>query len=72
MRCPFCYRIKNMVIDSRTAAEGAAVRRRRECLACKRRFTTYERAEGILSLGTERLPVKTGAVLGDLATGAGR
>jgi transcriptional repressor NrdR len=45
MRCPFCKVDKDSVIDSRVAEEGRAVRRRRECLACGRRFTTYERIE---------------------------
>ena len=50
MRCPYCSRIDDKVIDSRTAREGEVIRRRRECLTCKRRFTTYERIE-------ENLPV---------------
>ena len=50
MRCPYCTRIDDKVIDSRTAREGEVIRRRRECLTCKRRFTTYERIE-------ENLPV---------------
>ncbi len=45
MRCPQCSSIDDKVIDSRTAEEGAATRRRRECLTCGRRFTTYERLE---------------------------
>ena len=45
MRCPFCQDAENKVIDSRESHEGAVIRRRRECLACKRRFTTYERVE---------------------------
>ena len=45
MRCPYCSRIDDKVIDSRTAREGEVIRRRRECLTCKRRFTTYERIE---------------------------
>ncbi len=45
MRCPFCGANEDKVIDSREAAEGSAVRRRRECLKCQRRFTTYERLE---------------------------
>ncbi len=45
MRCPFCSRFDDKVIDSRTAREGEVIRRRRECLECKRRFTTYERIE---------------------------
>ena len=45
MRCPFCSRFDDKVIDSRTAREGEVIRRRRECFDCKRRFTTYERIE---------------------------
>lgn len=45
MRCPTCGGLDDKVIDSRTADEGAAIRRRRECLTCARRFTTYERLE---------------------------
>lgn len=45
MRCPFCNAPDTKVIDSRPAGEGDQVRRRRECLQCKERFTTYERVE---------------------------
>ena len=45
MRCPFCHDLESKVIDSRSSEEGVAIRRRRECLACERRFTTYERIE---------------------------
>ncbi|MCE9607872.1 MAG: transcriptional regulator NrdR [Planctomycetia bacterium] len=45
MICPFCRVDNDRVIDSRTSQDGLAIRRRRECLACKRRFTTYERVE---------------------------
>src|SRR5690606_9418228 len=45
MRCPFCSHMEDRVVDSRAAREGRAVRRRRECLACGRRFTTYEYIE---------------------------
>jgi transcriptional repressor NrdR len=47
MICPFCRVDNDRVIDSRTSQDGLAIRRRRECLACKRRFTTYERVEEI-------------------------
>jgi len=43
--CPFCDHFDNKVIDSRAARDGEVIRRRRECLSCKRRFTTYERIE---------------------------
>ncbi len=42
MRCPYCGYNESKVIDSRPAEEGATIRRRRECLACQKRFTTYE------------------------------
>jgi len=45
MRCPFCHETEDRVVDSRTSREGRAVRRRRECLNCSRRFTTYEVVE---------------------------
>jgi transcriptional repressor NrdR len=45
VRCPRCSTVEDRVIDSRTADEGSAIRRRRECLSCGRRFTTYERLE---------------------------
>lgn len=47
VRCPFCADPEDKVVDSRTAEDGAAIRRRRECLACGRRFTTFERVEGV-------------------------
>lgn len=50
MRCPFCRDPENKVIDSRESHEGLVIRRRRECLECKRRFTTYERIEELLPL----------------------
>lgn len=45
MRCPYCSGTEDRVVDSRTSQEGRAVRRRRECIACERRFTTYEYVE---------------------------
>jgi transcriptional repressor NrdR len=48
MRCPFCSAADTKVIDSRLVAEGDQVRRRRECLSCSERFTTYETAELLL------------------------
>lgn len=45
MKCPFCDDVEDKVVDSRMAKEGELIRRRRECLKCKRRFTTYERIE---------------------------
>ncbi len=45
MKCPFCGKIHNKVLDSRVSMDGQAIRRRRECADCKRRFTTYEKVE---------------------------
>ena len=45
VKCPFCDQLEDKVIDSRTAREGEVIRRRRECLGCRRRYTTYERIE---------------------------
>jgi transcriptional repressor NrdR len=47
MKCPFCGEIDNKVIDSRLSKDGNVIRRRRECLMCIRRFTTYEHIEEI-------------------------
>ena len=47
MKCPFCNTKEDKVIDSRTTKDGNAIRRRRECLKCGKRFTTYERVEEI-------------------------
>jgi transcriptional repressor NrdR len=47
MKCPFCGHEEDKVIDSRSAQDGRAVRRRRECLNCKERFTTYEYIESV-------------------------
>jgi transcriptional repressor NrdR len=48
MRCPYCGHVEDKVVDSREAQDGLATRRRRECLGCGRRFTTYERIEEVL------------------------
>ncbi|MBA2725883.1 MAG: transcriptional repressor NrdR [Actinobacteria bacterium] len=45
MRCPYCETEEDKVVDSRVAEDGRAIRRRRECLGCARRYTTFERAE---------------------------
>ena len=45
MRCPYCHGTEDRVVDSRSSREGGAIRRRRECLQCGRRFTTYEYVE---------------------------
>src|SRR5262245_55269880 len=50
MKCPFCSHLESKVIDSRASAAGDVTRGRRECEACERRFTSYERVEEILPL----------------------
>ena len=47
MRCPFCSHPESKVVDSRPSDEGSSIRRRRECLACHKRFTTYETMESL-------------------------
>ena len=50
MKCPFCVNLEDKVIDSRTSKEGDAIRRRRECLKCGKRFTSYERVEDVVPM----------------------
>ena len=50
MKCPYCTKINNKVIDSRLSKDGRTIRRRRECIECGRRFTTYEKLEEVLPL----------------------
>jgi transcriptional repressor NrdR len=50
MKCPFCGNIENKVIDSRLGKDGRMIRRRRECLGCEKRFTTYEKVETVLPM----------------------
>lgn len=47
MKCPFCANLESKVVDSRPADEGSSIRRRRECLSCGKRFTTYETVESL-------------------------
>lgn len=47
MRCPYCAHLESKVVDSRPSDEGASIRRRRECLECHKRFTTYETMESL-------------------------
>ncbi|TAL76398.1 MAG: transcriptional repressor NrdR [Burkholderiaceae bacterium] len=54
MKCPFCNNADTQVVDSRVSEEGDAIRRRRRCVACDRRFTTYERAELVLPAVVKR------------------
>lgn len=58
MQCPYCHNEDTSVLESRITAEGGAMRRRRECVKCSKRFTTYERAEGV----DIRVVKKTGKV----------
>jgi transcriptional repressor NrdR len=69
MKCPFCQHGEDRVIDSRLSKEGNAIRRRRECLGCGKRFTTYEVVEEVLPVVVkkdgrrepfERMKIKTG------------
>ena len=55
MKCPFCGHAENKVIDSRISKDGKAVRRRRECLGCAKRFTTYEYVEDILPMVVKKV-----------------
>lgn len=50
MKCPFCHQAENRVIDSRLSKDANMIRRRRECVKCQRRFTTYERVEEMMPL----------------------
>jgi len=50
MKCPFCGNLEDKVIDSRSSKEGDAIRRRRECLKCAKRFTSYERVEDVVPM----------------------
>jgi len=50
MKCPFCGHLEDKVIDSRSAKEGNVIRRRRECLKCEKRFTSYEKVEEVLPM----------------------
>ena len=50
MKCPYCTQIDNKVIDSRLSKDGRTIRRRRECMECERRFTTYEKLEEVLPM----------------------
>jgi transcriptional repressor NrdR len=70
MRCPFCGHCEDRVVDSRELTDGGQVRRRRECLRCGRRFTTYERLEElpamVIKRDGRRAPFDRGKVLAGL------
>jgi transcriptional repressor NrdR len=67
VRCPFCNTDNDRVIDSRASADGLSIRRRRECLECNRRFTTYERMEEtplrVVKKDGSRVPFDRGQML---------
>ncbi|MBI3458093.1 MAG: transcriptional repressor NrdR [Candidatus Rokubacteria bacterium] len=54
MRCPFCGHTEDRVVDSRVGRDGEFIRRRRECLKCSRRYTTYEYIEDVLPMVVKR------------------
>jgi transcriptional repressor NrdR len=70
MRCPFCAAIEDKVVDTRPSDNEQVIRRRRECVACGRRFTTYERVDEILPLvikkDDRREPFDRGKILSGL------
>ena len=70
MRCPFCGHIEDKVVDSREAKDGDSIRRRRECLSCGRRFTSYERIDEIpfmvVKKDGRREPFERGKILSGL------
>ena len=74
MRCPSCASIDDKVVDSRTADDGAAIRRRRECLACGRRFTTYERLEEaplvVVKRSGQRVPFERARIVAGIRAAA--
>jgi transcriptional repressor NrdR len=69
MKCPFCGDNNDRVVDSRAMSEGAAIRRRRECLDCGKRFTTYERVEDIPIMIIKRDRRREGYDRGKIAGG---
>ncbi|HEX6596876.1 MAG TPA: transcriptional regulator NrdR [Acidimicrobiales bacterium] len=69
MRCPSCSSLDDKVVDSRLADEGAAIRRRRECLNCSRRFTTYERLDEVPFLVLKRSGTREPFERGKLVAG---
>lgn len=74
MRCPHCASPDDRVVDSRASEDGAAIRRRRECLACGRRFTTYERLEEVpfvvVKRSGERVPFDRAKIVGGVQAAA--
>lgn len=74
VRCPACAHLDDKVVDSRVAEEGAAIRRRRECLTCGHRFTTFERLEEIplvvVKRSGDRVPFERAKIVGGLRAAA--
>jgi transcriptional repressor NrdR len=74
MKCPTCGGLDDKVIDSRTADDGAAIRRRRECLTCNRRFTTYERLEEaplvVVKRSGQRVPFERAKIVAGIRAAA--
>ena len=74
MRCPRCASVEDKVVDSRSADDGSAIRRRRECLTCGQRFTTYERLEEqalvVVKRSGERQPFERVKVAAGIAAAA--
>ena len=74
MRCPSCGGVDDKVIDSRTADDGGAIRRRRECLTCNRRFTTYERLEEaplvVVKRSGQRVPFERSKIVAGIRAAA--
>jgi transcriptional repressor NrdR len=74
VRCPQCSRLDDKVVDSRLADDGGAIRRRRECLGCGRRFTTFERVEEVslvvVKRSGERVPFDRGKIVAGVAAAA--
>ena len=74
MRCPSCASVDDKVVDSRLADDGAAIRRRRECLSCGRRFTTFERIEEValvvVKRSGHRAPFERAKIVGGLRAAA--
>jgi transcriptional repressor NrdR len=67
VKCPYCKKEQDRVVDSRSARDGFAIRRRRECLACSRRFTTYEEPPlRVLKKSGERVPFDREKILSGL------
>lgn len=74
VRCPVCGSLEDKVVDSRVADDGGAIRRRRECLACNRRFTTFERLEEVplmvVKRSGDRMPFDRAKIVAGLTAAA--